>query len=417
MARDNTKLVGTNGAQRNSDKNLARRTFLKAGLAGAGSAVLAGCSGGGGTGGDGPFKIGMTVPLIQGWEPLGRGLERAAKLRVKEINNNGGLNNQEIEVIVRDTQVDPTTTAEVARELINKDEVDFLYGPISSANRNALGPLLSETETPLVYPVFYEGAAGNDYCHEWIFKTGAVPRQQIEPFIPYLIDEYGSNFYLIGADYIWPQATNEIIKNTVAEEGGTVLNEQYVPLDQDDFTSIIPSIQEENPDVLLMTLTGVGVISMQSQMAEQGVRDEWQDVQLACDQGLLSGMSNNAVEGLLTSHPYLELLDNKMNNEFISNFHDEYGEDTLVNYSSGPAYAGVQFIEAAANSARSTDVDDIVTEMTNVEVDTPLGEGLGMSVDHQLGSPAHVAEVQEDLKWHPIKQLRNVELENQCSEI
>jgi len=389
--------------------------MLKGSAIGISTGTLAGCMNvmGGGTD---DFKLGMALPLSQGWGPLGTGVQRAAELRVKEINENGGLSGQQIETAVEDTQVDPKTTAEVTEKLITRDNVDVLLGPINSANRNAMGSLLKEHEVPLIYPIIYEGPAGNDYCNQWIYKLGEIPALQIEPLVPWLNEEHGNSYYLLGADYTWPRATNSVMKDVVSETGGEVVGEDYVPLDQTDFTSIIPKIESADPDILFMTLVAPGVGSIQKQMANRGVREQWQDIHLAAGQGVLSGIPADAIEGLLSCHAYFENLDNTANNRFVSNFYDEYGDDALINYNSGLAYTGVEFLKQASDSADSTAMEDILPTMTEVSVDSVMGQTVDIPRDNQMNVGCTVAEVRDDLKYHPIAQLDKFEFADGCND-
>ncbi|MFD2270553.1 transporter substrate-binding protein [Undibacterium arcticum] len=57
-----------------------------------------------------------------------------------------------------------------------------------------------------IYPEQYEGKE----CDPLIFCTGPVPAQQVEPLIPWLMQQTGAKkFYLPSADYIWPHTMNK----------------------------------------------------------------------------------------------------------------------------------------------------------------------------------------------------------------
>jgi hypothetical protein len=68
----------------------------------------------------------------------------------------------------------------------------------------------------------------------WI--TGETPAQQLAPVIPWLAENEGaSRWYLIGNDYNWPRDTNAAAKEIIADAGGEVVGEEYVPLGSSDF--------------------------------------------------------------------------------------------------------------------------------------------------------------------------------------
>lgn len=410
-------MVPDDDSQPDRETSYTRRDTLKATTAaGLAATSLAGCTNPlGGGGGGGTFKIGANLALSQGWKPYGNTMLRAAKIAAEEINNNGGLDGKTIEFVTEDNKLDPKTVREKTTKLIEQDNVDILFGPISSASRNAMAPVLSDKEVPTLYPVQYEGPAAKDYCNEWIFKIGEIPVQQIQPFIPWLMDEYGSSFYLLGSDYIWPQTMNDLVKAEVENNGGTVEAEEYVQLGTTDFTSIIPRIEQADPDILFMEVTGSSVPAIQKQMQNRGVRGQWQDVGLAHGQGLLAGAPQSAVEGLLTSHAYFENRDNEANNQFIQTFNEKHGEDALIDYLTGPSYAAIKLLEQGVKDAGGTSVDDIMSGLPGSSVDTVTGP-TSIDVDHQITVGTAVAEVNAQKKYDSVKTFDPVKPGDECDE-
>ena len=72
----------------------------------------------------------------------------------------------------------------------------------------------------------YEGQE----CSEYVFYTGAVPNQQIEPALDWLMHEKGKQFYLIGSDSVYATYAHEIIKEQVKALGGRVLQDKSLEL-------------------------------------------------------------------------------------------------------------------------------------------------------------------------------------------
>src|SRR5213079_1341756 len=77
-----------------------------------------------------------------------------------------------------------------------------------------------------IYPEQYEGQE----CDPLIFCTGPVPAQQVEPLIPWLMQQTGAkSFYLPSADYIWPHTMNEKVRQVATANGGAIVGEEYFP--------------------------------------------------------------------------------------------------------------------------------------------------------------------------------------------
>ncbi|MDQ2055335.1 transporter substrate-binding protein, partial [Halobellus sp. H-GB7] len=224
-------------------RKLSRRNALKmAGLAGI--TGLAGCSGGSSAGGssdsgsngdsgasDEPLTVGALYALSGSTEVIGRPMMNSTELAIQQINDAGGINGREIELVKADTASAPQTGIEKSRQLINRDGCSIVFGAYTSAMRNAITDIYVENEVPLFYPTLYEGGVCREIegaegfsgeinipeeSLEWVFFNGAVPKQQIQPYIPWLMEEYDiSSFYLIGSDYVWPHTTNAVVDDFV----------------------------------------------------------------------------------------------------------------------------------------------------------------------------------------------------------
>jgi len=121
-----------------------RRSFLRASGVGA-LAITAGCTGGGdGDGGDGgsdggstdgqisgTIKIGSMVPL-PGEFAGGTAQKQAVELKAKQLNDDGGLLGADVEVVTKDTKLDPSTALDRYRELQLEEEVDVTVGLFGS---------------------------------------------------------------------------------------------------------------------------------------------------------------------------------------------------------------------------------------------------------------------------------------------
>ncbi|WP_255197585.1 ABC transporter substrate-binding protein [Halorarius litoreus] len=94
-----------------------------------------GGDGGGGTTGepniDGPIKVGALAPLPGNFAG-GTAMQQAAELAVQQVNADGGVLGADVEVVVKDTALDPATARKVYRELMLEEEVDATIGLFGS---------------------------------------------------------------------------------------------------------------------------------------------------------------------------------------------------------------------------------------------------------------------------------------------
>ena len=87
-------------------------------------------------------------------------------------------------------------------------------------------PVVERSNSLLWYASVYEGF---EYSPNVIY-TGAAPNQGSMQLAAYLIRHCGSRIFLVGADYIYPRETNRIMRDTVEQHGGEILDETYLRL-------------------------------------------------------------------------------------------------------------------------------------------------------------------------------------------
>src|SRR5271156_2756209 len=103
-----------------------------------------------------PILIGYLPALTGPSSSTGIGINRGVQLAVKEINAAGGIDGRQIELIVRDTQSEPTKAVNGAAELAHAQKVSVVLGPVNSGESLAVVPLLARTNTPQVHPCWVD---------------------------------------------------------------------------------------------------------------------------------------------------------------------------------------------------------------------------------------------------------------------
>ena len=130
---------------------------------------------------------------------------------IEQQNAKGGVLGKQLEPVVVDIASDWPLAAELARQLIEVDDVDVVFGCWTSVCRKSVLPVFEELNSLLFYPVQYEG----EESQRNVFYTGASPNQQAIPAVDYLMSEDGGSverWVLAGTDYVYPQTTNKILE-------------------------------------------------------------------------------------------------------------------------------------------------------------------------------------------------------------
>jgi branched-chain amino acid transport system substrate-binding protein len=132
--------------------SLTRRQALKS----AGAVVVAGSIAKPAIAAKDPIPVGYLPALTGPSSSTGIGINRGIQLAVKELNDAGGIDGRQIELITRDTQSDPTKAVNGAAELTRGQNVSVVFGPVNSGESLAVVPLLARTNTPQVHPCWVD---------------------------------------------------------------------------------------------------------------------------------------------------------------------------------------------------------------------------------------------------------------------
>ena len=163
------------------------------------------------------IKVGILHSLSGTIAIIERSLHNAELLAIEEINAKGGVLGKQIEPVIEDPQSLVQVFAEKAKKLLLEDKVVAVLGCYTSASRQSVLPVFEEYNGLLLYPTLYEAQECSKNC----FYTGAVPNQQLDDFVPWIINELGrKKFYMIGSNYIYPKETNREVKALLQKHGG-----------------------------------------------------------------------------------------------------------------------------------------------------------------------------------------------------
>src|SRR5450432_3385790 len=186
------------------------------------------------------IKVGVIADQTGPLSFVGIANANVARMVVDDLNAKGGLLGRRLELFVEDSATIDSVAEAKATKLVEHDRVDVLFGGIYSSTRQAIkGPAVTKGKKLYIYPEQYEGQE----CDPLIFCTGPVPAQQVDPFIPWLMKETGAKkFYLPSADYIWPHLLNKKAREVVTANGGTIVGDEYFPLDHADYGKTIEKI-------------------------------------------------------------------------------------------------------------------------------------------------------------------------------
>ncbi len=325
------------------------------------------------------------------------GAQEAEKLAIKQINDMGGILGRQIKIIQEDGASDWPTFAEKSRKLLVKDKVAAVFGAWTSASRKAVLPVFEKENGLLYYPTFYEGLEQSKN----VIYTGQEATQQILDGLNWVAKEKkAKTFYLIGSDYIWPRTSMKIARKHIENVlGGKVVGEEYKPLGNTQFGSVINKIRLKKPDVIYAAVVGGSNVAWFKQLKAAGITAKKQTLlTISVTEDEVLGIGGENLEGFYSIMKYFQSQDNPNNKAFVAEFKKMWGEDSVIGDVTQAAYLGPWLWKAAVEKAGSFDVDKVVaaSEEGDIELTTAPEGYVKLHPNHHLWSVARVGRWNKD---------------------
>ena len=377
-------------------RQTCRSVFVAAILCG----LLAGCvsdstddaAGGGPADGD-TIKVGVLHSLSGTMAISEVSVHEAELLAIEEINAAGGVLGKQIEPVIEDGASDWPTFAEKADKLINSDRVAATFGGWTSASRKAMLPVFERNEALLYYPVQYEGLEQSPY----IFYSGATTNQQIIPALDHLKAEGARTLFLVGSDYVFPRTANQIIKAYAGANGMEIVGEEYTPLGNTEYATVVNKLQAAQPDFVFNTLNGDSNVAFFKQMSNVGMdAASMPTLSVSIAEEEVRGIGVENLEGHLVAWNYYQTTDTPENEKFVAAYKARYGDDRVTADPIEAGYVQVHLWAMAVEKAGTTDVEAVKEASKGLSFDAPEGTVTIHDENQHISKTARIGVVRPD---------------------
>jgi ABC-type branched-subunit amino acid transport system substrate-binding protein len=318
---------------------------------------------------DGSIKVGVIMDLTGPLAFLGVANANVAKMVIDDINAKGGLLRRHVELLVEDSATTDSVAEAKATKLVEQDKVDLILGGIYSSTRQAIkGSAVVKGKKLYIYPEQYEGQE----CDPLIFCTGPVPAQQLDPFIPWLMQQTDAKkFYLPSADYIWPHVMNKKVRQIVTANGGTIEGEEYFPLDHTGYSKTVEKIMSSGTEVVFNTIVPPGLGPFLEQLYNAGFAKR--GGKLVCtyfEENLLKMLPPAQVEGLYGCLDYYQTVSDLFSVELLNQYNKLYPGSSMFTAGSASTgmYRGLKFWEAAVKEAGSLNQEAVIKALDHAKI-------------------------------------------------
>jgi branched-chain amino acid transport system substrate-binding protein len=316
---------------------------------------------------DDPIRLGFLTVRSGALAAGGKQMEDGLRLFLKEHNNM--VAGRKVELIVADTGGQPAITKTKAQELVEKDKVNVIIGPLAAFEALAIDDYIRKAQIPVISP----SAAAEDLTQRkpnpWFVRAVGTSAQPSHAMGEYAAKDLKyKRIAIIADDFAFGHEIAAGFQRTFEENGGKVVQKLWSPLNVADYGSYIGQINP-NVDAVYAAFAGGNGIKFLKQYNEYGLKGKVPVLaaMTTVDEGILKSMGVEAV-GVVSNGWYTAALDNPNNKRFVQAMNRETKDDP--GYYSIGAYGAALMMEQALKSinGKIEDKNAFMAALRNVEL-------------------------------------------------
>jgi branched-chain amino acid transport system substrate-binding protein len=316
-----------------------------------------------------PFKLGLLTvksgPLAEG----GIQMEQGVITYLKEKNYMMG--GRRVELVSADTGGNPAGAKTKVQELVERDKIDLILGPLASFELYAISDYIEQQKMPTL-----SLAAAQDLTQRrpnpYLLRASATSSQATQPLGHYAAVEMKlKHVVTVVEDFAFGYEQIGGFQAAFQQDGGCVVSKLWTPIVTPDYTPYIAQISD--CDGVCQGFAGSNPLRFMKQYHNAGLTYPVVTGETGGDDALLKSFGDEAV-GLISASPYTLDLDTEGNKRFV--------DEMRKNYNSIPGFyaAGLYVNCDVANAGLSAvhgDPSDRVKFMAALKAvsltDTPRG--------------------------------------------
>jgi len=208
-----------------------------------------------------PIRIGFLPALTGPSSSTGIAMNRGTILAVNEINAAGGVNGRKLELIVRDTQSDPTKAVNGATELVRREKAHAIWGPLNSGEALAATPLIARDGVPQLDPCWVDSLTD---VKKWplAFRNASTNQQIGGAATRYVMEVLKlKKVAIIGDTTGYGTASVNAYVPMIAPKGGTVVYQNEVDASNPDLKPEMLRMRDAGAEVIMPWSVNAGFLS------------------------------------------------------------------------------------------------------------------------------------------------------------
>lgn len=261
--------------------------------------VSAACSSSGGSDSKGGGKItwGIDAELSGPISYYGGSIAGGVQAYVDQVNAQGGINGAKIQLTRLDNAADQSRSAANATQLITADKATAIFGQVLDADCSGAAPIADRYKVPLACL-----SVGKDSPYS--FSLGWQDNRAATAMLgtaKKLVTKSSINAAVLMPTTALPKLLGEALKAKAASQGITISSFQSYDITATDLSTETSKIVAAKPDVILISATSPGLLSVLKGVRAAGVQAPliWVD-----GTGNLAALATSTDPGIYTLQAY-----------------------------------------------------------------------------------------------------------------
>src|SRR5213595_517420 len=223
-----------------------------------------------------PIKVGFPIILSGPGALFGEPASKGAQMFVDEINAKGGVLGRKMELVIRDTKGQPDEAVRVAREMILKDNVDFLVGTLTSAEGPAVSVVAKENKIVFIAPIpKTDQLTAPDKLHPYVFRVAANTTMEGRSAAEIVAKWPVTKVATMSFDYAYGQDVTKTFVEHLKKVAPAmeIVDQQWPKLGEADYTPFINAQMGKKPDAVFSAMWGGHFVTWAKQAKPLGFFD------------------------------------------------------------------------------------------------------------------------------------------------
>ncbi|MGA7431040.1 MAG: ABC transporter substrate-binding protein [Xanthobacteraceae bacterium] len=316
-----------------------------------------------------PVKIGLltvkTGPLAQG----GNQMEQGVLTYLKETNYTIG--GRKVEFVSADTGGAPAGAKTKVQELVERDKIDVLLGPLATFELYAINDYIQQQKMPTMSLAAADNLTQRQ-PNPYLLRASATSSQALHPLGHYTATELKlKRAVAIGEDLSFDYEELGGFQAAFEKDGGCVISKLWPPLVTPDYTPYLAQIGE--CDVVCQGFAGSNPLRFMKAYAESGLKYPVVTGWTGGDDALLKSFGDEA-NGLVSCSAYSLEVETESNHRFIDGMQKNF--EVVPGFYAAGLYINCQVVDAALETLGGdlTDKEKLIATLRAVNLsDTPRG--------------------------------------------